>query len=160
MAIKIIPSVSFRASDTVVAKGSAQSNQQVTNNTGVSGTNSQPVRSKKTIKDRIADIAKFYTVAGEMTKGTFKAIAYGFLAGTAVAGWAWMTKTLPQAFSKGSSVKSVFANPAKSIGWKSNLLAGTAALAVAAYQLVKAKLKANQRTANVDHQLYTGHRDI
>lgn len=107
-----------------------------------------------------SDIAKFFVSTSEMTKATIKAVVYGFLTGTAIAGYKWATKAIPNAFKEGGSLVETMKHPAKSIGWKGNLFAGVAALGVASFQIVKGKLKTNQRTANVDHQLYTGHRDI
>jgi len=112
------------------------------------------------VKDAVSDVAKFFVSTSEMTKATVKGGIYGFLTGTAVAGYRFMTKAIPQALKKGDSILEVFKHPAKSIGWKGNLFAASAAILVAGYHIIKGKLSANQRTANVDHQLYTGHRDI
>ena len=121
-----------------------------------------PIEKQKVspLRGAFSDIAKFFVSTSEMTQATIKAIAYGFVTGTAVAAYKWATKAIPAAFKEGGSIVETLKHPAKSIGWKGNLLAGVAALGVASYNLVRGKLRTNQRTANVDHQLYTGHRDI
>lgn len=141
MAVYFNPSVSFRS-------GAALNND---------GSNAQQPQTP--VKDGVADVAKFFVSTSEMTKAAVKGGIYGFLAGTAVAGYKFVTKVIPNTFKEGNSILNAFKHPAKSLGWKGNLLAGAAALGVFAFHIVKGKLSANQKTADVDHQLYTGHRD-
>lgn len=163
MKINFNPSVSFRKNDQTSISNSVTKDENVKDVSAADLPIAEPElnpQHKNIFKEAIADIAKFFTSTNEMTKGSIKAAAYGFIAGTAVAGWKWVTKALPKAFSKNGSLKEVIKHPAKSIGWKANLLAGTAALGVASYQIIKAKLTANKKTADIDHQLYTGHRTL
>ena len=116
-------------------------------------------KKRYSFKDFIADTAKFFVTTTEMVKGTFKGIVYGLTAGVSVLGASWLFGTLPKAFGNGV-LKEALKSPLKSIGKKSKITAGLAAIGIGAYHVIAAKLKANQRTANVDHQLKTGHRDI
>lgn len=110
------------------------------------------------VRNFIANVAKFFATTTEMVKGTFKGVAYGLTTGVAILGGSWLFDALPKGFRKGGSLKEVCKNPIKSIGTKSKIIAGAAAVGVCAYNIIAAKLKANQKTANVDHQLKTGHR--
>lgn len=110
------------------------------------------------VKEDIGKVAKFFTTLSEMTKATVKAVGYG--AATVAAGLScgWLFGALPRGFKKGNSLKQVFKQPLKSISTKAKVITGLAAATVAGIELVKGKLSANQRTANVDHQLKIGHR--
>lgn len=120
---------------------------------------SEAPKKKLSLKERIGNVAKAFVAMGEMTKGTLKGFVYGSATGIAFLGGSWMFDALPKGFRKGGSLKEVCKNPFKSVSTKGKVLAGVAALAVATYQIVAAKLKTNQRTANIDHQLNIGHRD-
>ena len=50
-------------------------------------------------------------------------------------------------------------HPLKAVGKSGKIMAGIGAGAVLAYQLITGKLEANQKTAVIDHKMYTGHRD-
>ena len=113
---------------------------------------------KRPFRNFIANVAKFFATTTEMVKGTIKGTAYGITTGAAVLTGGWLFGALPAGFRKGGSLKEVCKHPLKSIGTKSKVAAGLATLAVGAYHIIAAKLKANQKTANVDHQLKTGHR--
>lgn len=142
MSLYFNPSVSFQADARLKSDGLQSSRQQ------------SPVR------DGVADVAKFFVSTSEMTKATVKGGIYGFLAGTTVAGYKFVTKVLPDTFKEGNSILNAFKHPAKSIGRKGNLAAVGVAVGVFLGNILMGKLRANQRTANVDHQLYTGHRDV
>ena len=110
------------------------------------------------MKEDIGKIAKFFTTLSEMTKATIKAVGYGAAtAGTFLAG-SWLFGALPKGFKKGNSLWNTIKHPLKSISTKAKVITGLATAVVAGYHLVKGKLTANQRTANVDHQLNIGHR--
>ncbi len=113
---------------------------------------------KRPFRNFIANVAKFFATTTEMVKGTVKGTAYGLTTGAAILTGGWLFGALPSGFRKGGSLKEVCKHPLKSIGTKSKIIAGVAAFAVGAYHVIAAKLKANQKTANVDHQLKTGHR--
>ena len=94
---------------------------------------------KKTFKEGLGGIAKFFVNFKEMAVG----IAKGLLYGGAAAG--------------------VIVLGDRAINLKHTMKGGMAASIVgggiAAFHIIKARLKSNQRTANVDHQLKIGHRD-
>lgn len=118
-----------------------------------------PENQKKSgFREDISRIAKFFTTLSEMTKATVKAAAYGGLtAGAFLAGF-WTFGALPRGFKKGNSLMEVCKRPIKNISTKGKIITTLATLGVASYHLIKGKLVTNQRTANVDHQLKTGHR--
>lgn len=119
---------------------------------------SDTFKKSSSVKEDIGKVAKFFTTLSEMTKATVKAVGYG--AATVAAGLScgWLFGALPRGFKKGNSLKQVFKQPLKSISTKAKVITGLAAATVAGIELVKGKLSANQRTANVDHQLKIGHR--
>ena len=117
-------------------------------------------KKKRPVRNFIANVAKFFATTTEMVKGTVKGAAYGLLSGAAILGGSWLFGALPRGFRKGNSLKDVCKHPLKNIGTKSKVVATLATLAVGAYHIVAAKLKANQKTANEDHQLKTGHRPV
>lgn len=119
-----------------------------------------PQENKKSsgFREDISKVAKFFTTLSEMTKATIKAVGYGTAtAGISLAGF-WAFGTLPRSAKTWKTFVSAFKNPVKNISKKGKIISTVAALGVASYQLIKGKLKSNQRTANVDHQLKTGHR--
>lgn len=119
-----------------------------------------PVEQKKPsgFKENISGIAKFFTNAKEFIKATAKAVGYGAAtAGTLLAGF-WVFGALPRGFKAGNSLINTIKQPLKSISRQGKIISTVAALGVMTYHLVKGRLIANQRTANIDHQLRTGHR--
>ena len=155
MAITFNPALSFQASrpnpviDTEIKSESVNSTVPVMENPKVS-----PVRGV------LSNIAKAFVSTTQMTQATIKAVVYGFITGSIVAGYKYVTTAIPAAFKEGGSIIETLEHPARSIGWKGNFMAGVAALGVASYHIMRGMLKTNQGTANVDHQLYTGHRDV
>lgn len=111
------------------------------------------------VKEDIGKVAKFFTTLSEMTKAGVKAVGYGAVTVAAGLSCGWLFGALPRGFKKGNSLKQVFKQPLKSVSTKAKVLTGLATAAVAGYHLIKGKLSANQRTANVDHQLKIGHRE-
>jgi len=111
-------------------------------------------------KEDISNIAKFFATLSEMTKATVKAIGYGFGTVGAFLAGNWLFNVLPNGFKKGNSLKQAFTHPIKNIGRTGKIIAGLAGVSVAGYQIIKGKLIANQLTANIDHQLKTGHRTV
>ncbi len=57
----------------------------------------------------------------------------------------------------GNAVKNVAKNAPKKLSLGGKVLAGVVGTAVLAYNVVKAKLNANQEKANLDHRWETGH---
>lgn len=82
------------------------------------------------------------------TSSVIKGLIYGFLAGTAVATYHWVTRAIPDAAKKGLSLIDTLQHPAKSIGWKGNLYAGVTALGVGLFHIIRGKVKNDQRKIN------------
>lgn len=117
-------------------------------------------KERKTVKDRIADVWKFFTATGKMIGATAKGIFYGAVTGVALLGGSWLFKSLPQAFAKeGPTLWNTIRHPLTHIGKSGKIIAGVGGALVFAYHLIAGKLRANKATADVDHQLKTGHRN-
>lgn len=122
--------------------------------------NQEPEKTPKTMKDRTVSIWKFFSVTNQMVKSSLQGVFYGALTGIGVLGGSWLFNSLPKAFSKeGPTLKNTLAHPLKNIPKSGKIMAGIGATAVLAYQVVKGKLEANQKTAVIDHKMKTGHRD-
>lgn len=118
-------------------------------------------KERKGFMEGVSNIVKFFTTLGEMTKATIKAAWYGGL--TMLGGLAafWAFGSLPSAFqSVKGGYKEMFKHSFKNIAKSGKIASGIAAGTVAAYHIVKGVLKSNTKTANVDHALRTGHRDV
>lgn len=139
---------------------------------GIAGQNSVPynvpvqpavVANKKSssFKEKISNVAKFFTNLSEMTKATVKAFAYGGLTSFAIGASYWTFGAFPRGLrsKEKGAFKNVLNKPFKSLSTQGKVITLLAGASVAAFQLIKGKLTANQRTANVDHQLKTGHRN-
>ena len=161
MKVGFNPNVSFRSSSqaqqSVAEKpaSNALKNDEVT----LSDKNAAQGNKKKPFRNFIANVAKFFATTTEMVKGTFKGAGYGAATAGGILAVGWLFGALPQGFRKGGSLKEVCKNPIKSIGTKTKVGAAVAAVAVLAGHIISAKLKANQKTADIDHQLKVGHRN-
>lgn len=108
---------------------------------------------KKTFKQKLASIAKFFTATEEITKGTAKGAIYGTLAGGTIMGAGWLFGALPRGFKKGNSLVQVFKHPFKAISSKTKITAGITAIGIAAYHIVRGNLQANLHKAFIDKKL-------
>lgn len=153
MRVSFNPAVSFR-------QQSVQQPQTV----AASATTTAEIPKKKDVglgfREGISNIAKFFVNLNEMTKASLKAVGYGALTAVGTMTGYWALGAFPRGFKEGNSVKDVFKHPIKNISKKGKVVSAVAALGVASYHLIKGKLVSNQRTANVDHQLKTGHREV
>ncbi len=114
----------------------------------------------KTFKDRIANFWKFFASTNQMMQATFKGLFEGTMAAIAFLSGSWLISALPKTFAKeGPKFMEIIKQPLKHIPKAGKVVAGIAGFAVLGYHLVVGKLRANQRTADIDHQLKTGHRD-
>ena len=114
----------------------------------------------KTLKERGADVWKFFASANAFTQAIVKGLAYGVATGAAILAGSWLFNTLPKAFTKeGPKFAEILKHPIKHINKSGKVLASIGTVLVAGYHAVKGKLDANQRTANIDHKLKTGHRE-
>lgn len=163
MYISFNPGISFKQSGIQGAQKGAQEANAAAQG-GVQGTNMSqkpaPKQPKKrsSLREDISKIAKFFTTLGEMTKASFKAAGYGALTVAASLAGFWAFGAVPKGFKKGNNVLDAFKHPIKNISKKGKFITALLGLGVASYHLIKGKLISNQRTANVDHQLKTGHR--
>lgn len=118
-------------------------------------------KKKTTVKEKVANVWKFFSTADKMVGSVIKGAIYGVLTGAVLSGGAWLFRALPKAFTKGGpKFVEVFKHPLKHMGKAGKVIAGLGTAAVFAYHVVAGKLEANQRTAVIDHKLKTGHRDV
>ena len=134
-------------------KDSFEHKETIKNETeNLSKPQNQQSAKKKTFKNKIASIAKFFTSTEEITKGTAKGAIYGTLTGALIMAFGWF-KALPKGFKKGNSIIKVFKHPFQVISSKTKITAGITAAGIAAYNIVKGFLQANQRRAFIDQKL-------
>lgn len=110
------------------------------------------------VKGAVANTAYAWVNVTEALKGLLKGTIYGFLTGTAVAGFD-MIKSGTKKYKQGQIHFSELWNRKKAMSKTGKVLSFVAAGIVFVGHLINAKLKINKRTANVDHMLYSGHRD-
>lgn len=124
-------------------------------------TEKAPEKKKTTMKDKLANVWKFFATFGQMALSTAKGVGYGLTTAVTMLAGSWLFNTLPKAFAKeGPKFTQIVKHPLKHIGTSGKVLAGIGAVAVLAYHLIVGKMAANQKTAVIDHKLYTGHRDV
>ena len=166
------PSVSFKAGEEISSE-TKKENQNFTteeikevvpdsfeNSMEEAAQNLPDMKKPKTLRAGAANVWKFFTVANQMANSALKGLFYGAVTGVAFLSGSWLFKSLPNAFKKeGPTLKNTLIHPLKNIGKSGKILAGVASAAVLAYQLIAGKLEANQKTAVIDHKMYTGHRD-
>ncbi|MFA7658226.1 MAG: hypothetical protein WCY19_02210 [Candidatus Gastranaerophilaceae bacterium] len=125
-------------------------------------------KTKTTAKGFIAKTAYAWVNLAEGTKGVIKGLFAGFITGTAIAGADWLVSGLKNVFKPNQSIvltskferfKNMFKHPKAQLGKYGKIVAPIFAGLVLVGNLIAARLKANKRTANVDHMLYEGHRD-
>lgn len=167
MKVGLVNSVNFRANEAQQPETKVETNNatnpQIPEDVPDSFENLQPEGSekpKKSLKNGVANVWKFFSTANQMTRSTLKGIFYGAATAVGLLGGSWIFKALPNAFSKeGPTLKNTIKHPLKAVGKSGKIIAGIGAGAVLAYQLIAGKLEANQKTAVIDHKMYTGHRD-
>lgn len=93
----------------------------------------------------------------EGIKGLFKGAWYGFIAGTLTAGIS-AHFSAKNRIKKGEKIGLIERFKPKHMTKTTKILSWVVAGAVLVWNLILAKMRANQKTANVDHALYTGHR--
>lgn len=106
----------------------------------------------------ISDIAKFFASISEITKGVAKGLFYGGTTALATLGSFWLLGTVPKAMrSSKEALKEVIAHPMKHISKTGKGIATILSLSIATVHVIKGILNKNQRNANIDHKLQTGH---
>lgn len=93
----------------------------------------------------------------EGIKGLVKGAWYGFLAGTLTAGIS-AHFSAKNRIKKGEKIGLLERYKPKNMTKTTKVLSWAVAGAILVWNLILAKMRANQKTANVDHALYTGHR--
>lgn len=122
-------------------------------------TSSTPYKEQRSgVKGAVANTAYAWVNVTEAIKGILKGTIYGFLTGTVIAGFD-MIKSGTKKYKKGQIQFSELWNRKKAMSKTGKVLSFVAAGLVFVGHLVNAKLNINKRTANVDHMLYSGHRD-
>jgi len=113
-----------------------------------------------TIKGAVEGVWKFFSVTGKMTKATIQGLFYGAVTGAAFLGGSWLFASLPKAFTKeGPKLTDVIRHPLKNISKSGKVFAGIAAAAVLAGNIILGRLQSNENTAEIEHKIYSGHRD-
>lgn len=157
MPIKITPKLNYSNKITYGNESLNATKPDVNKNTTTEN-RQKPAKKPTSIRGFIANISYAWVNVAEGFKGVLKGAWYGFLAGTAVAGISTIrsvNKRIKQSEKLGFFAK---LNP-KNISKGGKALSWITAGTVLIGNLIWARMKANQRTANVDHALYTGHRD-
>jgi len=117
------------------------------------------VKKSKSLKGGIANIWKFFATTSQMISSTAKGIVYGAATGATLLAGSWLFKSLPKAFTKeGPTLWNTIRHPLKNMGKSGKIIAAVGSAIVLGYHLIKGKLEANHKTADVDHRLKTGHR--
>ena len=110
------------------------------------------------IKDGIADTWKFFSAAGTMIGATVKGLFYGALTSAGVVAGATILNT-PKVIKEGKSVFQALRHPLETAGKAGKIYAVLAGVAVLAAKVVAGKLRANQKTAVVEHKMKVDHRN-
>lgn len=156
MAIKINPAIqnslktSFGNEEKLSTENSSNNNL-ITNSTAEQ-------KNKITPKDVIAKTAYTWVNFSEGIKGVAKGVFYGIVSGAAVAAVNTIFSGVRKFKNKQIKFLQIF-NPKKAMSKVGKTLAFVTAGIVFAGNLIIAKLRANLKTADVDHMLYTGHRE-
>lgn len=154
MAITLNPQIT-RASSVSFKQGEAKQDAPAKVTTGSPAAEIKPaVKKKAGLTDFASKTAYAWINLSEMTKGIAKG-AVGFaLTGTAIAG----VDALISGINK-KAYKQIFTHPTKVMGVVGKVLAPVAGAMVFAGHMISTRLKINKKTADVDHKLYTNHRE-
>jgi len=110
------------------------------------------------VKGFFAGISYAWINLTEDVQGAFKGVFAGFVTGTAIAGVDGLVSGAKKIGRKELKIGEAFRHPTRALGKVGKFLAPLAGLAVLVGFIIKARLTANLKTANVDHALNTGHR--
>ena len=143
--------ISFRASENQL---NLQNNKPQTlgtvQNQDSSILQAEAPKTRKSMRERIAGVWKFFASANRL----IQAYAKGVLSAS------WLFNSLPKAFMKnGPKLSATIKHPLNHISKSGKIFAVVGAVGAMGYQALKGHLSANQRTADIDHQLRVGHRD-
>lgn len=124
---------------------------------------SEPVKSapKRTWREQTAGFWKFFASTSQLAQGYVKGLFFGVATGMGLLAGSWFFDSLPKAFTKGGpKLSETILHPIKHIGTAGKVIAGLGTVFVMAYHAIKGHLNANQRTADIDHKMKVGHREI
>ena len=142
--LKMTSNVAFKQSETATAKPSA----------APLITPAKPEEKQPAVANFASKVAYAWINLTENAKGIVKGAFAAAFVGTTIAG----VDTIISGVNK-KAYKEIFTKPTKAMGPVGKVVAPIVSAAVFAGYLVSARLKANKKTANVDHQLYTNHRE-
>lgn len=165
MAISFNPQIKF-TSEAALKKDNS-SKQAASSSTSASAETKAPQQDtapvKKTpVRNFFANIAYGWINLSEGVRGVANGLLSGVLTGTMLGAGDWLItgiKRLNKNHLEHITFKQMFTKPKSALSKVGKYWAPAAAVAMFASNLIMARLDANKRTANVDHQLYTGHRD-
>lgn len=109
------------------------------------------------MKEGIANVWKFFSVAGTMAYATGKGLWQGAVAGAGVLGAAWLLKGAKAIIKNEKTFKDVIKTPLKTAGTTGKVFAVLAGLTMLGINIVKGKLKANQNSAVIEHKMDVAH---
>lgn len=116
---------------------------------------------KRSWREGTAGIWKFFASTNQLAQGYVKGLFFGVATGMSLLAGSWFFDSLPKAFTKGGpKLSETILHPIKYIGTAGKVIAGLGTVFVMAYHAVKGHLNANQRTADIDHKMKVGHREI
>ncbi len=117
-------------------------------------------KQSKSMRERIAGVWKFFASANKLIQAYAKGIAYATVTAGTVLSASWLFNSLPKTFAKnGPKLIETIKHPLNHISKAGKIYAAVGAVGAFGYQALKGHLSANQRTADIDHQLKVGHRD-
>ena len=153
--------ISFRASENQL---NLQNNKPQTlgtvQNQDSSILQAEAPKTRKSMRERIAGVWKFFASANKLIQAYAKGIAYATVTAGTVLSASWLFNSLPKTFAKnGPKLIETIKHPLNHISKAGKIYAVVGAVGAFGYQALKGHLSANQRTADIDHQLKVGHRD-
>lgn len=109
------------------------------------------------MKNAVANIWKFFTVTGTMATATAKGVAEGVVAGVGVLAGTTLLRGAYKVITTDAKIKDVAKHPFKTAGKAGALLAAIAGGAVLAGEIIAGRMKANQKSAVIEHKLDVAH---
>lgn len=153
--------ISFRASENQINLQNNQPQiQAVAQEQSSSILQTEASKTHKPIKERVADVWKFFASANRLIQAYAKGIAYATVTAGTILSASWLFNSLPKAFTKnGPKLVETIKHPLSHISKSGKIFSVVGAVGAFGYEALKGHLSANQRTADIDHQLKVGHRD-
>lgn len=108
-------------------------------------------------KEAVADVWKFFTVAGTMGIATAKGLWQGLLTGAGVLAVAAVAKGTVKAVKNEAKFIDIIKTPLKSAGTSGKLLALVAGGLVLTGHLIAGRMQANQKSAVIEHKVDVPH---